>query len=173
MKQLIALVLVALVALAGGFAVSRWWLDPEREPGFIDAPNPGLELAALDGRVLRPEDFSGEVLLVNFWATWCLPCREEMPMLQALQDELGSDGLQIVGVALDDAPRVQAFVEEVGVGYPILVGATDVMIANVNWGNPKGLLPYSVLLDRNGIVRWAHLGELKERELRAQIAEHL
>lgn len=173
MKTWLALLAVAIVAAAAGFGVSRWWLDPERTPGLIDAPNPGFELASIDGSVVNAADFEGRVLLVNFWATWCAPCREEMPMLQSIAQELDDEGFSVVGVALDDIEPVRRFVAETGVTYPVLVGATDVMAENVRWGNEKGLLPYSVLVDRDGVVRWAHLGELKEAELRARVGRWL
>ena len=115
------------------------------------------------------DEFSGRVVLINFWATWCAPCRKEMPMLQAVHEEFESQGLSLLGIALDDVQRARDFADQFGIGYPILVGAGDVMATGVAYGNEAGLLPYSVLIDRQGVVRWTYLGELKEGELRRQL----
>jgi peroxiredoxin len=78
-----------------------------------------------------------------------------------------------VGIALDDVEQARDFAAELGIDYPILVGSTDVMTAVTQYGNRSGILPYSVLLDRQGIIRWIYLGELKENELREQISRLL
>jgi thiol-disulfide isomerase/thioredoxin len=111
------------------------------------------------------DEFAGEVLLVNFWATWCAPCREEMPMLVDLQAEFAERGLSVVGIALDDVQQARDFADELGVNYTILVGGADVMAAGVAWGNRAGTLPYTVLVDRDGVVRWTYLGVLEHDEL--------
>ncbi len=126
-----------------------------------------------DGNVVTADEFDGQIVLVNFWATWCKPCREEMPMLSGLQLEYATRGLQIVGIALDDVERARQFALEAGVEYPILVGSTDVMVTIHNYGNRSGTLPYSVLIDRQGTVRWSHLGPLERATLMEKIAEIL
>ena len=90
-------------------------------------------------------------------------------MLQAVHEEFESQGLSLLGIALDDVQRARDFADQFGIGYPILVGAGDVMATGVAYGNEAGLLPYSVLIDRQGVVRWTYLGELKEGELRRQL----
>ncbi len=90
-------------------------------------------------------------------------------MLDELHGELGPDGLAIVGVALDDVQRAREFAERLGIDYTILVGAGDVMATGLAYGNRAGLLPYTVLVDRDGIVRWTFLGELKRDALLEQV----
>lgn len=90
-------------------------------------------------------------------------------MLADLYRERVGDGLQIVGIALDDVAAARSFAAELGIDYPILVGSTDVMAVARLYGNVSGVLPYSVLIDPAGIIRWTYLGELKEPELRAQL----
>jgi thiol-disulfide isomerase/thioredoxin len=114
-------------------------------------------------------DFDGQVWLANFWATWCAPCVEEMPMLSLLQQQYADEGVNIVGIALDDAQRASEFAAELGLGYRILVGKTDVVLTGRDFGNATGMLPFSVLVDAAGIIRWTHLGALSREELTEQI----
>ena len=90
-------------------------------------------------------------------------------MLARLQSELQPQGFEVVGIALDDVAQAREFADGLGIDYPILVGSTDVMMVSQLYGNRSGVLPYSVLLDRDGIVRWTYLGELKEKALREEI----
>ncbi|MFP4208196.1 MAG: TlpA family protein disulfide reductase [Wenzhouxiangella sp.] len=154
------------LALGGAFA---WFSRPAPPvPGIEGAavgdPHPGFRHGGLDGAWIDAEDFEGRLLLVNFWATWCAPCRREMPALQAASDRHGDD-LAVVGLAIDDMAAVQDFVAELGVDYPIAAGNADVMTTQRAWGNAAGALPYTVLVDRDGIIRWQHLGEVSAPEL--------
>jgi cyclase len=105
------------------------------------------------------EAYRGRVLLLNFWATWCAPCRQEMPDLDRLNAGLDHRQAAIVGVAADELPAVKLFVARIGVKYPVLTGNADAVFA---WsgalGNAALGLPYSVLLDRDGTVRWSKSG---------------
>jgi thiol-disulfide isomerase/thioredoxin len=109
------------------------------------------------------------MLLLNFWATWCKPCVEEMPMLSALQSDWSGRGLQIVGIALDDPERAGSFAEELQVQYPILVGRADVVLTGRRYGNSSGMLPFSVLVDRDGLIRWTHLGALQREVVEQEL----
>ena len=90
-------------------------------------------------------------------------------MLTRLQRNYAGRGVQVVGIALDDPRKAREFASEVAVNYPILVGSTDTVLAGRRYGNRSGMLPYTVLMDADGIVRWAYLGALDEEELEAQI----
>ncbi len=182
--QRVLLVSIALVAAIGGSVAYQWWAGtrvPESTlasmPATVTASpesivgnlRPDYTLGSSTGERVSAADFDGSVVLVNFWATWCAPCRAEMPMLAELHRELADTGFEVVGIALDEVAQAREFAAELGIDYPILVGSTDVMTVVMLYGNRGGMLPYSVLLDRDGIVRWTYLGELKEDELRAQI----
>ena len=130
---------------------------------------PDFQLFNHVGEMVSSDDFQGKTMLLNFWATWCSPCREEMPMLMDLQRENASRGLQVVGIALDDAQKVRSFVETYGISYPILVGEADVLDTSAAYGNREGVLPFSVLIDSEGIVRWQYAGLLKTDELKRQL----
>ena len=184
--QRILLLSIAVLAGIGGSLAYRFLSQPDvtateqmrsaAQQENLDLQGqlrPDYRLASSNGEWVTAADFDGSVVLVNFWATWCAPCRKEMPMLKTLHDELGDNGLEVVGIALDDVAQARSYVEELGIDYSILVGTTDVMDVGRRYGNVSGVLPYSVLLDRQGIVRWTYLGELQEKDLREQISQLL
>lgn len=172
--------LIALAALMAGLSLSaRYFAEPLPasllSPGgnLVGALRPDFSLGSHDGGLVTPADFSGKTLLVNFWATWCGPCRNEMPMLMDLQREYGEQGLQVVGIALDDIQNVRDFVQKYGISYPILVGAADAMATSAAYGNVEGVLPYSVLVDKSGIVRWQYTGEIRSEDVSRLLSELL
>ena len=172
--------LVAVTALLAGFYLSaRYYAGPKITPqasmenNLVGSQRPDFNLASNRGGFVTPADFAGKTLLINFWATWCAPCRQEMPMLVDLQREYQSAGLQVVGIALDDVQSVRSFVQEYGISYPVLVGTTDVMETSAAYGNTAGVLPYSVLVDSNGIVRWQYVGEIRRQEVSSLLSELL
>jgi peroxiredoxin len=113
-------------------------------------PAPDFSLQSLDGKTTRLSDFRGKAVLLNFWATWCGPCKIEMPWFVDLQNQYGSQGLQIVGVAMDDASKedIGKFAKDMGVNYPILIGKESV--GDQYGGVPA--LPESFLISRDGKV---------------------
>ncbi len=179
MRQL-GISLVAIAALLAGFYLSaRYYAEPLPasllSPGgnLIGEQRPDFHLGSSTGEFVTAEDFSGKTLLINFWATWCVPCRREMPMLVDLQSEYGPEGLQVVGIALDDVQSVRDFVKKYGISYPILVGEADVMATSAAYGNVEGVLPYSVLVDKDGIIRWQYTGEIQPDDVSKLLSELL
>jgi thiol-disulfide isomerase/thioredoxin len=149
---------------------------PQPPPGVAiakrDALVPAFPVPNLAGKaVIVPTAYAGRPLLINIWASWCGPCLKEMPELQRFHSQQGVSGTQVVGIALDDTAAVKDFLRGIAVDYPILVDTAGPADAGVRLGNPKGVLPYSVLLSADGtllkqrigpfadgeIDRWAHL----------------
>lgn len=128
-----------------------------------------LTLRGLDGSAMRLADWRGRPLLVNVWASWCAPCIEEMPELAAFSAQQGPDGVQVVGLALDHAADVQAFLQRVPVPYPIAIDQPGPDDASVALGNARGLLPYSVLIDADGTVTKRKLGPFVPGEISAWV----
>jgi len=143
---------------------------PAPPPGVAVArrgePLPAFEVPDLDGTpVAVPGQWAGRPLLVNVWASWCGPCIEEMPELQRFHTEQGDNGVQVVGIALDDADAVRDFLRRVPVDYPILVDAPGPADAGVRLGNPKGVLPYSVLVSADGRLLKQRIGPFAHGEI--------
>lgn len=107
----------------------------------------------------------GKVLVVNFWATWCPPCREEMPGFSRLQEKYAAKGVQFAGIALDSAANVLAFSQKEKVSYPLLIGEADAASLARELGNAKLGLPYTLILTTSGEVRFTRMGGISEREL--------
>lgn len=169
------LALALVVGLAAGISIA--WLTRSEVPqatvsevatvGMGDR-RPDFMHAGVNGELWRASDFDGLPTLVNFWATWCRPCLREMPILQDIAEQ-NAARMNVVGIAIDDPGQVAEFVARLQISYPILIGTSDVRETQKRFGNPDGMLPYSVLLDADGIVRWSHLGELEEALLREAI----
>ena len=185
MRQLLV-ILVAIMALLAGFYLSaRHFAEPTGiaaatvSPGqlpngdLIGTLRPDFRLGNNKGEFVTPADIEGKTLLIKFWATWCAPCRHEMPMLMDLQRKHGAEGLQVVGIALDDVQSARDFAEKYGITYPILLGAADVMDTSAEYGNLDGVLPYSVLVDRNGIIRWQYGGKIRPNDISRLLALYL
>jgi len=188
MRQTLA-ILVAITALLAGFYLSAHYFSktgtapamaiPANAPAvasgaaLLGSFRPDFELGSDNGEFVSPADFPGKTLLLNFWATWCAPCREEMPMLMDLQRKYGTDGLQVIGIALDDAQNVRDFVGKYGISYPVLVGEEDVFETSAAYGNEEGVLPYSVLIDKTGIVRWRYAGIIQHDRISSLLSELL
>jgi thiol-disulfide isomerase/thioredoxin len=127
---------------------------------------PTFTLPTLGGEtVILPQAYAGRALLVNVWASWCGPCVREMPELDRYARSHAANGTQVVGIALDDPAAVEAFLQRIPVSYPLLVDAPGPRDAGVRLGNPRGVLPYSVLLDAQGRVVKQKIGPFREGEI--------
>jgi thiol-disulfide isomerase/thioredoxin len=115
----------------------------------------------------------GKVLVVNFWATWCVPCREEIPDFIRLQKEYGDKGVQFVGIAADQGDKVLQFSNEFQINYPLLIGNYGALDLAKRVGDRASVLPFTVVLDRNGRLVHRQVGILKVAKLRSIFAELL
>ena len=133
-----------------------------------DHPLPPVQVSTLEGERLALPLPVGRPVLINVWATWCSPCVKEMPELADFADAEGTGGVQVIGVALDEADAVAAWLAERPSPYPHYRDDAGDRDAGVALGNPAGVLPYSVLIDSRGIVRrqrlgpFASVGEIKD-----------
>jgi thiol-disulfide isomerase/thioredoxin len=171
MKRAHALVLLAAaaVAAAGGGAVYHHW---SRTGGAVAAGSGAVvervyatRLADLKGGIQTVGQWQGQVLVVNFWATWCAPCREEIPGFARLQERHGPRGLQFVGIAIDQADKVADFSQEFRINYPLLIGGLESMELMREAGNRTGVLPFTLIIDRGGKLISGEPGGLKESRL--------
>lgn len=137
------------------------------ELGDAGPVRPEFSLAGLDGKTYGPGAWAGKVLVLNFWASWCPPCREEIPDLMALQAAYGERGLQIVGIAIDDPKAAHEYATRLKVNYPTLVGAWDGQRVAEDYGNRIGALPFTVIVDRHGRIAYTKPGQIARDEAEA------
>jgi thiol-disulfide isomerase/thioredoxin len=143
----------------------------------VDTGSPLLStpLPGIDGKAHRVDDWTGAVRIVNFWATWCAPCRSELPLLSTTHQQWKGKGVEVIGIAVDGDEDVRNFIAQAQVAYPMLVAEKQgqaLMRAN---GNAHASLPYTLLLDAQGRILQRHAGVLDARLLRdwlAQAANH-
>jgi thiol-disulfide isomerase/thioredoxin len=163
---------LAIVALGAGLYFGIRDQTSAPEPVAAAAIN-GLALPDADGKDRRIDEWRGKVVVINFWATWCAPCREEMPEFMKAQRELGPNGLQFVGIAVDQADKVKQYATEIELNYPTLVGGFGAMELSKTLGNTLMALPFTVVLDRKGAVAHTQLGVLKPDKLNAIVKQLL
>jgi len=146
--------------------------SPAGDPGTSDYPHlADFTLPDLDDRPRSIMEWSGRPLIINFWATWCAPCRREMPLLQDLYEERGDSGLHIVGVAMDNKRDVQRFVAQIKVTYPILYGEDEGARAADSFGDSFVGLPFSAFIAPGGEVLALRAGELHADDLARLVGE--
>jgi thiol-disulfide isomerase/thioredoxin len=165
-----AAVALALGALAAGFFLSWQWL---RGPRLESGPAPAIILVDLSGTAHDLQQPAGKLRLVNFWAPWCAPCIEEIPLLVEAQTRYGDRGLQILGPALDEPDAVRAMVQRLHINYPVSADMELAVRASDALGDSRGVLPYSVLISRDGRILRTFEGSLDREALGRLIEKHL
>lgn len=152
-RHLIALSVLALTATVPTAGAQERPIERFRAvEGF---PRPAFTFSTVDNRTLSVDAWAGMVVLVDFWASWCVPCRKEMPELSRLRAEYADQGFEVVGIAADELGKVQEFLGEVPVDFPIVYGEiSEVMDISKQYGNDYGGLPFSAFIDRDGNVRY-------------------
>jgi thiol-disulfide isomerase/thioredoxin len=130
-------------------------------------------LADLDGQPRHLGEWDGRLVLVNFWATWCGPCRDEMPLLDRSGVDFAHKGLQVVGIAIDDIDAVRDYLKESPVAYPILVDAANGVDPSLIFGDTRQVLPFSVLIGRDGRLVEQRAGSFSQASLAAWLQPHL
>lgn len=165
MRTRAVLLLVAIVAALAGYWAGSTRLGPHAEQAlfnarFVDANDQPQKFAQWRGRVM----------VVNFWATWCPPCREEIPGFIKLQNKYKDRGLVFVGIALDQRDKVKVFMKEVGVNYPILIAGPEAMDLARALGNQSGGLPYTLVVNAQGNISFKKVGGVNELQLERALA---
>ncbi len=176
------LIIVAVAILGGvlGLLAGGWYQSrPEAAvPPGVTVLKPGdqridLQLPDADGKPRRLSEWDGQVVLLNFWASWCGPCRQEMPLLDRAASEWADKGLRVVGVAIDDPVAVREYLKDSPVRYPILVDASNGPDSSLIVGDTRSVLPYSVLLDRDGRIIDRRMGSFSQAGLASWLSPHL
>jgi alkyl hydroperoxide reductase subunit AhpC len=172
-RQWISIIGISLVALAAGVLTSQWIY----RAGLADDPAIKAFFAnpwqTPDGKSVDTKEWRGKVLVVNFWASWCPPCVEEMPTLDKLQAEFKTQNVLFVGIGIDSPSNIRQFLEKTPVSYPIVIGGLEGSNISKQMGNAQGALPYTVIINPQGKATNSKLGKISEEELRSAIKSAL
>jgi thiol-disulfide isomerase/thioredoxin len=166
--QWAGLVVIAGLAGFGAFLASRNLLAPEplplpapaSHPAAIPERRPDIKLADRDGKLRALSEWDGKALVVNFWATWCAPCRREIPMLNDLAREQRAHGVEVIGIAVDFREDVLKYLQKMPIDYTVLIGEQDGLDAARAFGIEAIGLPFTAFIDRSGRIATIHVGEL-------------
>ncbi len=182
----VSLYFVIAIAAAGlGFAIFKFGLAPRLTAGMNPAPGesatppaqaeaaepaaaqagapstlPEFALQDRDGQTRSITSWNGKSMIVNFWATWCAPCRREIPLLKQIQQSQAAQGFQVVGVAVDEREKVIEYAEQIEINYPLLIGEEGGMEAAIKFGQQSIALPFTAFTDQQHRIVATHAGEL-------------
>jgi thiol-disulfide isomerase/thioredoxin len=174
---------LAAAAVAVGLGLWAWQAnDVDQRPALPEpeAPAPVAQLERLpelsypdlEGKARSTREWQDKLLVLNFWATWCPPCREETPLFVELQEQYADRGVQFVGLAIDDKAAVMDFVDSYGVEYPMLLGDINAMAVSKQLGNRFQGLPFTVIVAPGGQIVARHFGGLKREQIEPALKKH-
>lgn len=164
----------AVAAAAAGIWAGVRWLPGGQAPGPTHvSPLDATAYPDLAGKPRRISEWRGKVVAVNFWATWCAPCREEIPLFMEVRRAYAPKGFEIVGIAIDNAVKVSEYAKSMAISYPVLIADGSGLELIRKLGNASGGLPYTAFLDRGGRPTRSKLGAFKRPELDSLLAELL
>lgn len=169
---------LALLSGAGGYFLYHARLDTSADlnsqalintADMIGVTRPDFSLHNVDGELRHIKEWDGKVIALNFWATWCPPCLQEIPEFVHLQEKYADQGLQFIGIALEEAAPVKQFMQKHPMNYPVLSGELAVINIARAYGNAIGALPYTVIVDRSGQIAFVQPGPLSGEAAEAVI----
>lgn len=136
---------------------------------LMGALRPNFSLPDVNGVMHEVSEWDGKVLILNFWATWCIPCLKEIPEFIQLQEKYGEQGLQFVGIALQEADEIRPYMMKTGMNYPSLLGIEKVKEVARSFGNRFVVLPYTIVIDRDSKIYFIRSGPIKYEETESLI----
>ena len=163
----IAIYVLAIIFL--GFSIFRIFLMPSEKNITSTASLFTSIINDPQGKPQSLKQFENKIIVLNFWATWCEPCREEMPELSNFYTENSSKNVVVIGIAIDEAKAVKSYLKKTKVMYPILVDEDKGVILSKNLGNNQGILPYTVIINSNGSVQKTIFGRIHKDQLDATL----
>jgi thiol-disulfide isomerase/thioredoxin len=169
LQALILGVLASVFAVAGVY-VYQWRAAEGTDARAAAQVLLSTPLRGLDDQSISIAQWRGKVLVVNFWATWCAPCREEIPLFMKLQNQYADRGVQFLGVAVDQKARVAPYAKEMQINYPLLIGGIEAIELARQAGNRAGVLPFTVIVGRDGAIANRFVGIVDTRKLEALLA---
>jgi len=164
--------LTGLIALAIGVWAARAFYTPDTRQTHAPDHLWAMRLPDQYGKTQSLAQWRGKVLVLNFWATWCAPCREEIPDFIAVRTQYRTQNVEMVGIAIDSAQPVAAYVRDIHMPYPVLIGEGEALGLARALGNSSGALPYTVVINSAGRIVLRHLGRLPRAQLETILAQN-
>ena len=172
MKQYLLFGLILVISAMAGFGLQRTFISneqqnlpvimPEQGASVVGTSRPEFAMKDIENNMRNIKEWDGKVILINFWATWCPPCKKEIPAFIALQQEYQDQGFQIIGIAIDEEDAVKDYADTMGINYPIMAAELEAMELARRYGNRVSALPYSAFIGRDGKISFALAGELSK-----------
>ncbi|SER66416.1 Thiol-disulfide isomerase or thioredoxin [Nitrosomonas sp. Nm51] len=175
LSHIILFCVAAIAAMSAGVWLRAHFMDTPQPPLPDEMSKQGAEailsanLPDVDGLSQPVSQWKGDVIVANFWATWCTPCREEIPEFIEMQQEYRDQGLTFIGIAIDQQEKVIPYSKEFGINYPVLIGGLNAMSLAEAAGNQMSVLPYTVIFDRQGNITDTFLGRVHKKTLEKSI----
>lgn len=168
-RDRIALIVAVSLGVGAVYLGTSWNKEPTTKILPADVLSPGVlyasSFADLSGKSHALGEWQGKIIVLNLWATWCSPCREEIPILIKMHEKYREQGLMFIGLAMDERAPVEKYAKEMGITYPILLGDITLGEFGRRLGNGNGGLPYTVIIDRTGKIVTTRLGGIDEKFL--------
>ena len=172
-RQWLTIIAISFFALIAGVFSSHWINQPQLANGLAIQHFLSHDWQDPDGKPVSSTDWQGKLLVVNFWASWCPPCVEEMPALSRLQMEFKQQNVIFVGIGIDSPSNIREFLKKTPVAYPIVIGGMDGSNISKEMGNTQGALPFTVVINAQGKAVSSKLGKIDEDELKSVIKSNL
>jgi len=168
-RQWLTIIAISFFALIAGVFSSHWINQPQLANELAIQHFLSHDWQDPDGKPVNSADWKGKLLVVNFWASWCPPCVEEMPALSRLQTEFKQQNVVFVGIGIDSPSNIREFLQKTPVSYPIVLGGLEGSNLSKQMGNTQGALPYTVVINSKGKSIYTKLGKISEEELKKAI----
>jgi thiol-disulfide isomerase/thioredoxin len=162
MKPAALIIVIALLALGGGILV-RGFLSTVEQTSPTNLPD--FNLPDVSGNQRNISEWQGKIRVINFWATWCPPCREEIPEFTALQEQYAANGLQFIGIAIDDQEPVEEYIKSNKINFPILIGGVTGIALAHQLGNIIDAVPFTLVVNQQGQIIHRHPGEFSREQI--------